>query len=72
MWNWHVLDLYLPDFLASSFGSFAFPAISKDRVHSVREQDQQRQTPHQSDGVEEVGVSGACIDPQMMECWSKK
>jgi hypothetical protein len=68
----HLLHLYLPHFLPLHCGILLFPLIPQRGKNDIRHQDRQTQTPHQSDGVEEIRVSGARIDPEMVECGPKQ
>lgn len=57
----------LPRHLALHPGPLSLPLVPQRRVHQIRLEDQQRQVPHQRDGVEEVGVAAAGVQPQVVE-----
>jgi hypothetical protein len=40
-----------------------FPLIAQRRIHEIRLEDQQSQVPHERDGVEEIGVAAAGVQP---------
>lgn len=62
-----VLSSDLPRNLAHSLGPLSLPLIPQSSVDKVRLQDQQSQVPHQRDGVEEIGVAAAGVQPQVVE-----
>jgi len=62
----------LPRNLAHSFRPLAFPLISQSRVDEIRLEDQQSQVPHQRDGVEEIRVAAAGVQPQVVESWAEQ
>jgi len=55
--------LYLYNILPLHFRSFCFPLVSENSKKCVCHDDCNGQTPHQCDGIEEVGVARASIDP---------
>lgn len=59
----YVMVLYLPNFSSFHFRSLGLHLIPQDCIDRVCEQDQQRQAPNKSDGVEEVCVSRSSIYP---------
>jgi hypothetical protein len=62
----------LPRNLAHSLGPLGLPLIPQSSVDKVRLQDQQSQVPHQGDGIEEVGVAAAGVQPQVVESWAQQ
>lgn len=65
-------SLHLFDFFAPRFWVVLLPFISEDSEDAVGEEDGKSQAPDESDGVEEVGVAGACVDPEVVEGWAKE
>ena len=63
-------QLYLPDVLALHFRPFNLPFISKHGEKGVGDDLRKAKAPHESDGVEKVGVAGAGIYPEVVECWA--
>lgn len=64
--------LYLSDLFALCFGSVRLPLVPQDRIHCICQQDEKRKTPDQSDGVEEIGIPRARVNPEMMESRAQK
>lgn len=59
--------LYLSDVFSLHLGPLNFPFVSKHREKRIRNNLGQAETPDKSDGIEEVGVAGARIDPEVVE-----
>lgn len=57
----------LPRHLALRPGPLGLPLVPQRRIHQIGLEDQQREIPHQRDGVEEVGVAAAGVQPQVVE-----
>lgn len=62
----------LPRNLANNSRPLSLPLIPQSRIHKVRLEDQQGQVPHQGDGVKEVGVAAAGVQPQVVESGAQK
>ena len=65
-------QLHLPDVLALHFRPFNLPFISKHGKKRVGDDLRKAKAPDESDGVEKVGVAGAGIYPEVVECWAQK
>lgn len=48
------------------------PFVSEDSKDAIGEEDGESQTPDERDGVKEVGVTGPCVDPQVVEGWAEE
>lgn len=59
--------LHLSHFFAPQLGVIMLPFVSKSREDSVRQQYRKAKAPDQSNGVEEVGVARAGVNPEMIE-----
>lgn len=46
---------------------FHFPLISQSRIYRIGHDDRQAKTPDESDGVEEIGVARAGVDPEIVK-----
>jgi len=62
----------LPRNLSCSLWPLGFPFVPQSSVDKVRLQDQQGQVPHEGDGVEEIGVAAAGVQPQVVESWAEQ
>jgi hypothetical protein len=60
--------LYAPHLLALHLRPFHLPFISQDGKQRVTDQHRQPKAPHKSDGIEEIRIPRASIDPQIVEC----
>ena len=65
-----VWQLYLPNVLALHLRPFNLQFISKQCKKGVGDDLREAETPDESDGVEKVGVAGAGIYPEVVECWA--
>ena len=59
--------LYLSDLFAFHLRPLDLPFISKYREERIRNNLGQAETPDERDGIEEVGVAGTCIYPEIVE-----
>lgn len=64
--------LHLFDLFAPRFWVVLLPFVSEGSEDAVGEEDRKPQAPDESDGVEKVGVAGACVDPQVIEGWAEE
>ena len=62
--------LYLPNVLALHLRSFDLPFISKHGKKRVSDDLRKAKAPDERDSVEKVGVAGAGIYPEVVECWA--
>lgn len=60
-------SLDLPDFLADHLGAFHLPLVPEHGERQVANEQALAETPHERDGVEEVGVPAAGVDPQVVK-----
>lgn len=49
-----------------------FPLIPQTGIDEIRLQNQQREIPDEGDGVEEIGVAAAGVDPEVVERRAQK
>lgn len=59
--------LYLSDIFALHLRPLDFPLVSKYREERIRNDLGQPETPDKGDGIEEVGVAGTCVYPEIVE-----
>ena len=59
--------LYLSDILALHLRSLDLPFVSKYGEKGIRNDLGQAETPDKGDGIEEVGVAGTCVYPEVVE-----
>lgn len=67
LWHLHLCDGFIFEFRPLCFGFV--PQHGPDAVANDK---RQPQTPHQGDGVEEVCISRAGVDPEVVECWPEE
>ena len=60
--------LYLPNILTLHLRPFNLPFISKHGKEGVGDDLREAEAPDESDGIEEIGVAGAGIYPEVVEC----
>ena len=60
-------DLYPLHSFSFHLWSLDLPLVTKNRKEHVPHQHRESQTPDQSDGIKEVGISRAGINPKMVE-----
>lgn len=53
-------------------GPFNFPLISQRGIERVSDDDRQAKAPDESNSVEEIGVAGTGVDPQVVESGSEE
>lgn len=63
-------QLYLPNVLAFHLRPLNLPFIPKHGKKGVGDDFRKAKAPDESDGVEKVGVAGAGIYPEVVECWA--
>ena len=63
----HLSSSNLPHILALHLGPLHLPLVPQHGKQRVAHNDRQAQAPDQGDGVEEVGVAGAGVDPEVIE-----
>ena len=63
---------YLSDILPLDLRSLNFELVNQGGIDQVRDKQGQAERPHKRDGVEKVGVTGTCVDPEVVECWSEE
>lgn len=63
--------LYLSDVLALHLRPLNLPLVSEYCEERIRNNLRQAETPDERDGIEEVGVAGTCIYPEIVESGAK-
>ena len=67
-YNTHTADmLKLPHILALQLRSLGLRLIPNDCMQQISYEDDESETPHERDGVEEVCVARAGVDPEVVE-----
>ena len=57
----------LPRHFPHRLRPLGFPLIAQRRIHEIRLENKQSQVPNQGNGVEEIGVAAAGVQPQVVE-----
>ena len=62
-----ILCLYLSDFFVLHIRPLDLPFVSKYREKRIRDNLGQAKAPDEGDGIEEVGVAGTCVYPEIVK-----
>ena len=65
--EWIFGCLYLSDVFALHFRPLDLPFVSEHREEGIRNNLGQAETPDEGYGIEEVGVAGTCVYPEIVE-----
>lgn len=69
--GWMKGCLYLSDVFALHLGPLNLPFVSEYGEERIRNNLGQAEAPDERDGIEEVGVAGTCVYPEVVEGGAK-
>lgn len=65
-------DLYAANVLPTHLWTLDLPFISEHCVQRIGKDDRQAKAPHERNGIEEISVTTAGVDPQVVERWPEQ